>query len=260
MVNTVHFVMQGKGGAGKSLTSSMLVQYLRHKDRPVQAFDLDPATPTLSAISALGARKIDIMAGDDIDPRRFDAVIEGIFEAAEGGHTVIDTGTSSFIATCSYLLENSAFELLEGSGVRVYLHCPLCGGAALDDTFNSLLAMARNFPGVPLVVWLNEFFGPVAKNGKPFEESGLCQENAGRIAAIMRHPKVQAGTFGEDIRTMMAANLTFVEAIGSPDFNLMARQRLKIYWQQAIDRFDQAAFLKEPAAEPAAAPVIEAAQ
>jgi cellulose biosynthesis protein BcsQ len=34
--------MQGKGGAGKSLTSSMLVQYLRYTDHRVQAIDLDP--------------------------------------------------------------------------------------------------------------------------------------------------------------------------------------------------------------------------
>ena len=50
MVKTVHIVMQGKGGAGKSLTSSMLVQYFQHADYNVQAIDLDPTTPTLSAL------------------------------------------------------------------------------------------------------------------------------------------------------------------------------------------------------------------
>ncbi|WP_298815575.1 P-loop NTPase [uncultured Roseibium sp.] len=67
MVKTVHLVMQGKGGAGKSLTSSMLVQYLRYADHSVQAIDLDPTTPTLSAIKGLKALPIQIMDGDDID-------------------------------------------------------------------------------------------------------------------------------------------------------------------------------------------------
>ncbi|MEP3427965.1 MAG: conjugal transfer protein TraL [Hyphomicrobiales bacterium] len=225
MVKTVHLVMQGKGGAGKSLTSSMLVQYMHHADMSVQAIDLDPTTPTLSAIGALGALPIQIMDGDDIDPRRFDEVMTTIFEAADGTHTVIDTGTSSFIATCSYLAENDAFDLLNEFGIEVYIHCPLCGGAALDDTFNSLLSILGHFQDVPVVVWLNEFFGPVVRDGRGFEESKVYQDNADRIAAVMRHPKVQAGTFGEDIRVMMAAKLSFVEAIQSDKFNVMARQR-----------------------------------
>ncbi|MGX1500855.1 hypothetical protein ACSSV1_005924 [Labrenzia sp. MBR-25] len=244
MVKTVHIVMQGKGGAGKSLTSSMLVQYLRYADHNVQAIDLDPTTPTLSAIKGLKAVPIPIMDGDDINPRLFDHLMTRIFESPKDTHTVIDTGTSSFIATCSYLAENNAFELLQGFDVRVFIHCPICGGAALDDTFNSLLAILGHFPGVPVVVWLNEFFGPVASAGRAFEDSKLYQENADRIAAVMCHPKVQPGTFGEDIRAMMGAKLTFEEAMQSSDFNVMSRQRLKIYWTKAIERLDSATFLE----------------
>lgn len=244
MVSTVHIVMQGKGGAGKSLTSSMLVQYLRYADHNVQAIDLDPTTPTLSAIKGLKAVPIPIMDGDDINPRLFDHLMTRIFESEGDTHTVIDTGTSSFIATCSYLAENNAFDLLVASGLRVFIHCPVCGGAALDDTFNSLLAILRHFPEVPLVVWLNEFFGPVTKNGLKFEDSKIYQENADRIAAVMCHPKVQPGTFGEDIRAMMGAKLTFEEAMQSSDFNVMSRQRLKIYWTKAIERLDSATFLE----------------
>ncbi|CTQ63359.1 hypothetical protein [Roseibium album] len=251
MVKTVHIVMQGKGGAGKSLTSSMLVQYLRYTDHTVQAIDLDPTTPTLSAIRALNALPIQIMGGDDINPRLFDHVMTRIFESQEKTHTVIDTGTSSFIATCSYLAENNAFDLLQSFDVRVFIHCPVCGGAALDDTFNSLLAILSHFPAVPVVVWLNEFFGPVASEGRGFEDSKIYQDNKDRIAAVMCHPKVQAGTFGEDIRAMMGAKLTFDEAIRSNDFNVMARQRLKIYWSKAIERLDGAAFLDGHSAEAA---------
>jgi hypothetical protein len=43
---------------------------------------------------------------------------------------------------------------------------------------------------------------------------------------------------------MMAAKLTFEEAIRSNDFNVMARQRLKIYWTKAIERLDGAAFVE----------------
>ncbi|MGX9935346.1 nucleotide-binding protein [Advenella kashmirensis] len=42
-MKTVHFVMQGKGGAGKTFTASILAQYLAQKTgKPIHCFDTDP--------------------------------------------------------------------------------------------------------------------------------------------------------------------------------------------------------------------------
>ena len=39
---TIHFILQGKGGVGKSMIASMLYQALLHYEKEVQAFDTDP--------------------------------------------------------------------------------------------------------------------------------------------------------------------------------------------------------------------------
>ena len=38
---TVHLILQGKGGVGKSLVAAILVQYFREKQKVVQCFDTD---------------------------------------------------------------------------------------------------------------------------------------------------------------------------------------------------------------------------
>ena len=45
----IHFILQGKGGVGKSFIASLLAQYLRdRKNGQVVCFDTDPVNPTLS--------------------------------------------------------------------------------------------------------------------------------------------------------------------------------------------------------------------
>lgn len=41
--NTAHFIMQSKGGAGKSVVSSLLAQYLLEKNPNLMLIDTDPS-------------------------------------------------------------------------------------------------------------------------------------------------------------------------------------------------------------------------
>ncbi len=43
---------------------------------------------------------------------------------------------------------------------------------------------------------------------------------------MLRLPQRTPATFGADLQEMMKRHLTFAEAIASPDFPIMARQRL----------------------------------
>ena len=45
---TIHFILQGKGGVGKSMIAVMLCQALRHFGKEVIAFDTDPVNATLA--------------------------------------------------------------------------------------------------------------------------------------------------------------------------------------------------------------------
>src|ERR1700720_1013747 len=63
----VHLFLQGKGGIGKSLAASYLVQYHRHIGKPVKAFDADPVNASLAAMPGLDAQRIALVVDDAID-------------------------------------------------------------------------------------------------------------------------------------------------------------------------------------------------
>ena len=51
----LHFVLNAKGGIGKSFISSLLCQYLLFKNESILAIDTDPNNTTLYNIKALKA-------------------------------------------------------------------------------------------------------------------------------------------------------------------------------------------------------------
>jgi CO dehydrogenase nickel-insertion accessory protein CooC1 len=54
MKNTVHFILQGKGGIGKTLVSTLLANWIRTKDAlPLRCFDTDQENATFSRYKAL---------------------------------------------------------------------------------------------------------------------------------------------------------------------------------------------------------------
>lgn len=93
---------------------------------------------------------------------------------------------------------------------------------------------------MPVIVWLNEYFGTTAENGKPFEEFKSYKAHEARVHALVTLPAVRAETFGRDIEAMLRSRLSFDEAIAGPGFSLMARQRLKTYRRDLEARLEQA--------------------
>ena len=114
MENTVHFVLQGKGGVGKSLVSSMLAQYLRkHKCSPVCA-DTDPVNSTFHQIKGLNVSLIPITGGGPVVQRLFDPLFEALLETKKP--FVIDNGASTFLPMIKYMKANDAFNVMADSG------------------------------------------------------------------------------------------------------------------------------------------------
>ncbi|SFP08632.1 CobQ/CobB/MinD/ParA nucleotide binding domain-containing protein [Cohaesibacter marisflavi] len=253
MEKTFHLVLQAKGGIGKSLTASIIAQYYSHRAVSVTAVDCDPSTPTFSTIPGLKAIPLQIMEEDDINPRCFDQMIETIVEAEAGERIICDIGTSAYVPFTSYLIQNVALPFLQDSGTRVLIHSPICGGPAFQSTLDGLGELISQFETAQFVIWENEFFGPVGREGKSFSESKFFQTYKDRIFELLLHPRVQQATFGADIRAMMEQSLTFEAAIQSPDFKIMSRQRLRQIWKSHVTQLDQsrlsAALVAEEAAE-----------
>ncbi|HLN24507.1 MAG TPA: conjugal transfer protein TraL [Patescibacteria group bacterium] len=223
----VHMTLQGKGGVGKSMIASFIGQYLLDHSRPLLAIDTDPVNATLAAFNRLNTRTVELLQGSQIDGAAFDTVVDLILDSE--ADAVVDNGASSFIPLSNYLIENPVVATLEAHGRTVIVHSVITGGSALLETLDGFRQVAANLsPSVGIVVWLNEFFGPIEDRGKGFAEMKTFQDMRERVRGIVTLPRRTLETFGRDVREMTERHLTFTEAIADGAFRLMAKQRLKM--------------------------------
>lgn len=235
----IDIMMQGKGGVGKSYAASLLAQHcLRQGVIPI-CIDTDPVNATLAGYAAYGTRRLVLMDGDDINPRNFDDLIETVEENSEA-RIIIDNGASSFVSLLSYFLTNDVPAYLAGAGHQLRFHTVIAGGQSLDDTTLGFEKLCSSFPESRVVVWKNEFFGRLEKNGKSFEDSSLYKNRQNQIDAIVTLKAVKKELFGVDIEQMLKSRLTFHEALASPEFKSMSRQRLKLTWEDISAQLQRA--------------------
>lgn len=233
-MSDIHFILQGKGGVGKSVVATLLAQYLSAKNKPVYCADTYPVNDTFARYKALQVKRFAILSSDQlIDPRAFDLLIEQLLE--HEGNAVVDNGSSTFIPLSAYMVENQVVEMVQEAGKTVYLHSILTGGQAFDDTLMGLHALLKTGTA-PVVVWENAFFGEVAKNGMKFSESALYKDYRSKIKGTITLDKRNQDTFGKDMELLLANRLTFDEAMSSPEFTLMPRQRLKIIQKSVFEQ------------------------
>jgi hypothetical protein len=238
---TIHLTLQGKGGVGKSLVAAILAQYLKGKGKEVQCIDTDPVNRTFAQYLALGAHRLNLRDEHNrIEQRAFDSLIERFL--TEDGTFVVDNGASSFLPLWHYLLENRALDYLRENGRRVFVHTVITGGQALLDTLNGFHELAQSTDEKNIVVWVNEFFGKVEADGKKFSEMAAYRDNAEKVCGAVLFAKRNQDTFGRDLEEMIAAKLTFQEAIAAAKLPIMAKQRLKVVQRDLFEQLDQIVF------------------
>ncbi|SDP36176.1 nucleotide-binding protein [Desulforhopalus singaporensis] len=237
---TIHLILQGKGGVGKSFVSSLLAQYLIDRDVKVACFDTDPVNATFSAFKSLKVHKVDILEDDSINSRLFDSLIEKLLQLPDGSSAVIDNGAASFIPLASYISENMVPDLIRESGHDLIIHTVITGGQSAGDTLKGLQSLLGGFDS-PLIVWVNPFFGSTDY----FTDHDLRQKVIQGDGKCIVLPSYKKDTFGYDIETMLSRKLTFDEAVQTSEINLMARQRLKIVQRKIYQLLDEAQIVKE---------------
>jgi hypothetical protein len=227
----IHMILQGKGGVGKSFVAFLLAQhFLEREIRPI-CIDTDPVNQTFAGYQAFNAHKLKLMRGDDLDPRAFDQLIEQVVGAEDKSVFVIDNSSATFVPLCAWMLENKSVQFFKDAGVDLTLHSVLTGGQAMGDTMVGLDNLLKHFPGLPAVIWLNEYFGKPEKDGVSFEQSSLYKKHQDQVMALIRIPQVRKETFGFDLYYMLRQKLTFSEARIDEDISIMARQRLVMIWR-----------------------------
>ena len=209
-----------------ALVASILAQYFEHRGRNVQCFDIDSVNHTLSQYKALRHQRLDLLREGGIDQRGFDALMERLL--AEDGTFVVDNGASTFIPLWNYILENNVVGILRDAGRRLYVHTVITGGQALLDTLNGFKSVTDCTSEQNVIVWLNEYFGRIERDGKGFDEMGAYKAAEDKVCGSVHLIKRNQDTFGRDLEEVISRKLTLEEAIRDGSFSIMTKQRLRI--------------------------------
>ena len=124
------------------------------------------------------------------------------------------------------MVEADLINTLRSAGRRVYVHVPIGGGEILNDTLLGFKTLAESATDKNLIVWINEYFGPVERDGKTFNQMQVYLENQGKVLMAVAIPQRSPDTFGHTIRRMREKKLTFEEAITSEEFFIVDKSRL----------------------------------
>ena len=238
---TIHFILQGKGGVGKSVVASWLAEFLMKRGQPVRCIDGDPVNRSFAQYKAFSADKLDLVNADGVlDRTRYDGLVERFL--AEDAVFVLDSGATAFLPFWSYLVEADLLATLRAAGRRVYIHIPIGGGEILNDTLLGFKTLAENSVEQNLVVWINEFFGPVERDGKTFNQMQVYLDNQDKVLTAVAIPQRSPDTFGHTIRRMREKKLTFEEAITSEEFFIVDKSRLHRVRTEIFAQLEQTPF------------------
>lgn len=226
--NTCHFILQGKGGCGKSLKASVLAQYFRDRGCIPVCGDTDPVNSTFHQIRDLDVQLVPITEGGAVMQRLFDPLFETLLSVDQV--TVIDNGASTFLPIAKYISTNHVLETLQQAGKQVYIHCVVTGGQAKDDTATGLLSMIelvkKSNSNAKIVVWENEFWGIPEFNGKPLADMPWIKDNGDVIKGLVKIVDRNSDAFSTDVRLMTEKHLTLREVLASDQFGVMSKSRL----------------------------------
>jgi hypothetical protein len=86
-----------------------------------------------------------------------------------------------------------------------------------------------------VVVWLNEFLGPIVNaHGKPFEELPAYTQARSRIFALVRLPAVSEEV-SADVREMISRRQSFDQALARENTALLRVQKSRLFkFQRSI--------------------------
>jgi hypothetical protein len=160
---------------------------------------------------------------------------------APSSHDVIvDKGASAFVPLAHYLISHGVPALLQQLGFELLVHTVITGGQAQDDTLSAFSQLMHQFPHhARFAVWLNPFWGPIAHEGRSFEQLKAYTSVKDLVSAILSLPTLKLETFGRDLRELLQARLTFEEALTMEALSIMTRQRLKIVRDRLFAQLDR---------------------
>lgn len=235
MQNTVHFVLQAKGGIGKSFVSALLAQHFQNQGADLRCFDTDQENTTFANYKGLPVEHVPVMNESRIiDAKKFDHMMETILTS--DGTFVVDTGANTFSPLLAYMVESDVMEILVEGGKKVFIHSIVGGGDTLHDTASGFNSIAQSVQA-PIILWLNEHFGALkTEDGKNFTETKVFKLNQDKLGGVVLLQKSNHDTSGGDIKKMNTKRMTVKEVLLSTEFSTFEKHRIQKATHHVFDQ------------------------
>lgn len=164
--HNAHFILQGKGGIGKTFVAIILSSYLKEQKGQVLCIDADDVSRTLGMYEYLSPIKMDISNGLKVNEEAIEALFDMINNAESD--IVIDVGASGFIPITQYMLVfNNHIE--KYCNKRIVCHSVIVGNNRdFKSTAEMVSSILNNIP-YDMIIWANDYFGKAS-----FLEYGGC--------------------------------------------------------------------------------------
>lgn len=226
-MKTLHLVLTGKGGCGKSYVAANLAQWVEKTYGNLLAYDTDNENPTFSQYKSLKVTHVPLLDSKRVLIRsRLDSLFNTLAELDDVS-VVVDNGASSFSPLLGYLLETSMTDVLKELGWRVVVHTIIAGGSAFHETVQDFKEVT--VLGCEIVIWLNEFWSEHIgfSAGEPFIESKYFAENSSLVSGIVLLPRWSDDLYGRDIQELQRKRQTVDEALLDTEFQFTSKLRIK---------------------------------
>jgi hypothetical protein len=242
--NSLHFVMQSKGGAGKTHTAVLMAQYLLNKEHPIICMDTDPKNQSFKAHNALKAGYVAISENKTILQQKFDDAFERIYSAK--GCFLVDTGSATFDPLLKYFKSNEILKAFNDSGKNIYIHCVINGGGGYQETLNSLNEVIQILDEkTKVVVWKNPKEGAVidpTNKMKP-EDSQIIKNAVAKnqicgIVDIFNWAGNGDDDYVASVLKMTSKRLIISEVNESTEFNFIEKKRLNTVVDKVFKELD----------------------
>lgn len=223
-----HFILQGKGGVGKSLVSSLLAQFLIENGYPVRGIDTDPINQTFANLPYIDgeAATVTDTQSNETNHKVIDGIMGEVLDRPAA--YVVDNGASSFIPMSVYLIDGGGLVTLAEEGVSPVIHLVIPVGPETDMALEGCLSLIESVAGqIPVILWINEREDSWERYfGTAFEDNALYKELESGIAGVVTIPHMKAPT-SLNFADMLRQKQSFADVAASDKWLFMERSRLK---------------------------------
>ncbi len=244
-----HFILQGKGGVGKTTISTFITQYLKdYLKQDYLAIDTDQVNASFASFKSLNIEQVNLMEENRITDTGWEMLANRLLNT-DKLNIIIDNGASSFVPLMNYAYDNDLFNTLiseeNNYTGNVFIHTVIAGGEGLSHTLAGLNTICNNFinSNIRIIVWINNFLGKVETEERKITDYTEYKNNESKILGVVRIPTYKGDLFKVDLSNMLTNHKTFEEMKNDTSIFIMSRSRYVRMQKEMFEELNKIDFI-----------------